>query len=894
MSAETYNRLYKEAENELRDIQPAELQLTSSKPIENRASGYKWLARHYIKYVLIINKLGLCYDQMTDLPRLIIMRRLLDAAVGRLLELKAELVREELSDFNYFDDLLIEMKLTWQDVDLIVPRYYRRDRLMELTQMNKDIDMIIERKKTSKKNEKKEEPPPPPALPQKKRRSNMSAIIIPKKPEISPEKAAFKAIIMLLQRHERARTSRLIAQKLREMRRLQEDIAWHRHVPIPLDVMTKAVKNIQRFWRGYAARLHVSARNIRLRILIGQLRSSYAIRPQKWAVEQVEEVRRRLRADAENKWKKVLEDSHSYLMSEQQKEDIGGELRYFIESWFRIVAELPAFPSDELIFPPPGLLGLPKGTPEDFIKKNCPPVEPQGPNMALKGSALIVAGFWVSAELYDLAWQAMLILKKKQAGQKPPPKLTAEQIKEKKEQAKAEALERKLKMEADLEEKRKRGLYPIESKFLTEFKEALEESRLEWRVDETLEERARIALIKDVHLDLREIVDEEIRGELKRLNDALDKDRSIFPKKPKKKKKAKRGPKDPTKDRTLSSLFEELVEKGVIKKYPTVNFDDICKDIGYCQWDLRVDPFNQDPTPQFGEIMQVLKEYCILNVMGPRFAPTLQPRGTFPLPIRSVLLFGPEGSGKKTLVDAICTQLGAVKFDLTPSKDLRENFPEKKDVKMLVHLVSKVSRLLQPTVIFIDGGEKPFYTKVPKNEKENSPRMLKSHLPKLMREIKPNDRVIFVVTSNSPWMGTVRSMTKMYDKMIPVYKVNYGTIYQFLDEKLMSYHGIDRDFPISVLTRLAESYSLPIIQEAVEAILTPRRIIQLKYNPLSPTEIYDYLLDKKEAKITPETNQMHIDWYQRAYPLAKARRTKLEAEAELRGKLQALKSAKNK
>lgn len=78
--------------------------------------------------------------------------------------------------------------------------------------------------------------------------------------------------------------------------------------------------------------------------------------------------------------------------------------------------------------------------------------------------------------------------------------------------------------------------------------------------------------------------------------------------------------------------------------------------------------------------------------MGPRFPTQLGPRGFPPGPIRSVLLFGPPSSGKRLLVNAICTQLGAVKFDLTPS-NLRGQFPAKQDVKMLVHLVSKVNWL---------------------------------------------------------------------------------------------------------------------------------------------------------------------------------------------------------
>jgi len=57
-----------------------------------------------------------------------------------------------------------------------------------------------------------------------------------------------------------------------------------------------------------------------------------------------------------------------------------------------------------------------------------------------------------------------------------------------------------------------------------------------------------------------------------------------------------------------------------------------------------------------------------------------------------------------------------------------------------VHLVNKVSRLLQPSVIYIDGGEKPFLKKVPKTDKTD-PKRLKKDLPKIVKGISQDDQV---------------------------------------------------------------------------------------------------------------------------------------------------------
>lgn len=83
-----------------------------------------------------------------------------------------------------------------------------------------------------------------------------------------------------------------------------------------------------------------------------------------------------------------------------------------------------------------------------------------------------------------------------------------------------------------------------------------------------------------------------------------------------------------------------------------------------------------------GDIRQLIAEYCILplgNQVLREFTPL----------VRSVLIAGPHGSGKKFLVNAICTELGATLFDITPA-NIAGKYPGKSGLIMLVHLISKV------------------------------------------------------------------------------------------------------------------------------------------------------------------------------------------------------------
>ena len=59
--------------------------------------------------------------------------------------------------------------------------------------------------------------------------------------------------------------------------------------------------------------------------------------------------------------------------------------------------------------------------------------------------------------------------------------------------------------------------------------------------------------------------------------------------------------------------------------------------------------------------------------------------------IKSLMIAGPRGVGKKMLLHAICTETGANMFDLTPS-NIATKYPGKAGLNMLLHMVFKVKR----------------------------------------------------------------------------------------------------------------------------------------------------------------------------------------------------------
>ncbi|KYO37939.1 hypothetical protein Y1Q_0018247 [Alligator mississippiensis] len=220
---------------------------------------------------------------------------------------------------------------------------------------------------------------------------------------------------------------------------------------------------------------------------------------------------------------------------------------------------------------------------------------------------------------------------------------------------------------------------------------------------------------KEVEKEVRLQVDEMMRQELQRLRLAVDREetRPLKAKKSSKKlgKKSGKKEKDLTQDRTLDSLYEELVLQGILKKPQAVPLADYTGDFSYLGSTLRA--AGAEPAPSVLDVRQNVVLYAILRLGSPTVH-ELAPQ------VRSLLLAGPAGTGKKMLVHAVCTETGANLFDLS-SENLVDKYPGKAGLSLLMHMVFKVARLLQPSVIWVGNAEKTFYKKVPKEEKEAPP-----------------------------------------------------------------------------------------------------------------------------------------------------------------------------
>ncbi|XP_025049307.1 IQ and AAA domain-containing protein 1-like [Alligator sinensis] len=366
---------------------------------------------------------------------------------------------------------------------------------------------------------------------------------------------------------------------------------------------------------------------------------------------------------------------------------------------------------------------------------------------------------------------------------------------------------------------------------------------------------------KEVEKEVRLQVDEMMRQELQRLRLAVDREepRPLKAKKSSKKlgKKSGKKEKDLTQDRTLDSLYEELVLQGILKKPQAVPLADYTGDFSYLGSTLRA--AGAEPAPSVLDVRQNVVLYAILRLGSPTVH-ELAPQ------VRSLLLAGPAGTGEQMLVHAVCTETGANLFDLSP-ENLVDKYPGKAGLSLLMHMVFKVARLLQPSVIWVGNAEKTFYKKVPKEEKEAEPKRLRKELPKALKMLRVDDRVLLLGTSDRPYMADAKALCKAYERVLLVPRPDYASRYVTW-QRLIQKHGgtVGRGLDLSALATVSDGYSQGPMAQVVRAVLTERRILQLPRRPLRAEEFLQLL--PKADPVYPEEERTLQDWYLKT-PLGK-------------------------
>lgn len=143
MSASTYNALWRSAQTHLEQLAAQDYLNQDAEPDADRHLVRTTAFELYVRYVVVANRLETVYDAMLQPQKRVLIRKLLDACLGRAIELKHDLVTIDMMEFNYADEVLASLHLTPIDIELRIPRYIRRERAQEIAERERFIDGLL-------------------------------------------------------------------------------------------------------------------------------------------------------------------------------------------------------------------------------------------------------------------------------------------------------------------------------------------------------------------------------------------------------------------------------------------------------------------------------------------------------------------------------------------------------------------------------------------------------------------------------------------------------------------------------------------------------------------------------------------------------------------------------
>ena len=177
-----------------------------------------------MKYVQIYKNLEDCYDQHVHPQKRIDIKAVLEAVIGRMLEIKQCLVKIKSMHYIDFDSILVDLKLIPETLELPVPRYFVDERQKDLSLREKLVQALAAARDAEK---------------------------APEDAEPDPMALSIDDAVRIIQFNERARQSLQRARFVREIRR-QEELERRLKDKGPAEVDPEhAAVVIQKLFRGF-------------------------------------------------------------------------------------------------------------------------------------------------------------------------------------------------------------------------------------------------------------------------------------------------------------------------------------------------------------------------------------------------------------------------------------------------------------------------------------------------------------------------------------------------------------------------------------------------------------------------------------------------------------------
>ncbi|KAL2302616.1 hypothetical protein Nmel_010045, partial [Mimus melanotis] len=112
-------------------------------PQEDREKVKKMLATAYIQYLEMFRRLEAAHDHLIHQQKRAAVRQVLDGVMGRVLEIKREMVALESCEWHCMDGILMDLQRVPEDIEIPIPKYFVKENLRILQEREQYLHEIL-------------------------------------------------------------------------------------------------------------------------------------------------------------------------------------------------------------------------------------------------------------------------------------------------------------------------------------------------------------------------------------------------------------------------------------------------------------------------------------------------------------------------------------------------------------------------------------------------------------------------------------------------------------------------------------------------------------------------------------------------------------------------------
>ena len=312
----------------------------------------------------------------------------------------------------------------------------------------------------------------------------------------------------------------------------------------------------------------------------------------------------------------------------------------------------------------------------------------------------------------------------------------------------------------------------------------------------------------------------------------------------------------------LSELFNELIDKNVIRKMVPHTLDELQCDFNYVAHRMNIIDENLIDVPLF-YTKQLIKEYLIFPLGDPFIKENLGSN------IASALFHGPPGTGKTLAALAIAYHTDALFIDISP-RNVEGKINTKEDLSRTLAAAFRIAKNYQPAIIYFDNAEQIFAAKAKGAIKNAAAQKMKKYIASMKNLITQNMRVLIIGCTNRgyPFLNK-KDMKNIFEKTFYFGLPSYADRVKLWKNKIRAKTSLDGDLDYCVLGEMSNGYSQESIISCIDYTLSRKRMDRLKFSPiqteefisaLAKTEYFykdDYLKEKEFLKIASGMDEIY-------------------------------------